>query len=183
MAFDPDAYLAEGGGVKETPFDPDTYLGIEKPVGTSIGDTLQKATAGLEMTIADIPLALGEAFSGLTKTVPASYYAAKEGLARPDQYSKEAIAAFDTQREYFRQLEQEAKVRETQGRSTTVGEAIRGAGQSLGFTVAGMAPAIAGGAVAGAAAGALFPPAEAATIPIGAIAGGIGSMEIGRAHV
>ena len=148
----------------------------EEPVGTSIGDTLQKTAADLEMSIADIPLALGEAFSGLTKTVPASFYAAKEGLARPDQYSKEAIAAFDTQREYFKKLEQEAATRKAEGRMTTAGEAVRGAGQSLGFTVAGMAPAIAGGAIAGAAAGALFPPAEVATIPIGAIAGGIGSM-------
>jgi len=127
-------------------------------------------------SVEDTVSALGEAFSGLTKTVPASYYAAKEGLARPDQYSKESIAAFDTQREYFKKLEQEAATRQAQGRMTSVGEAIRGAGQSLGFTVAGMAPAIAGGAVAGSVAGALFPPAEAATIPIGAIAGGIGSM-------
>jgi hypothetical protein len=147
-----------------------------KPVETSFTDKLQTATEELEMTIADIPLALGEAFSGLTKTAPASFYAAKEGLARPDQYSKEALAAFDTQREYFKQLEQQAKTREAEGKSTAVGEAIRGAGQSLGFTVAGMAPAIAGGAAAGAAASALFPPAASATIPIGAIAGGIGSM-------
>jgi hypothetical protein len=147
-----------------------------KPVGTSFTDKLQTATEELEMTIADIPLALGEAFSGLTKTAPASFYAAKEGLARPDQYSKEALAAFDTQREYFKQLEQQAKTREAEGKSTAVGEAIRGAGQSLGFTVAGMAPAIAGGAITGAAASALFPPAASATIPIGAIAGGIGSM-------
>ena len=155
-----------------------TFLDEEtkEPVGTSLGDTLQKTAADLEMSIADIPLALGEAFSGLTKTVPASFYAAKEGLARPDQYSKEAIAAFDTQREYFKKLEQEAATRKVEGRMTSVGEAVRGAGQSLGFTVAGMAPAIAGGAVAGAVAGALFPPAEVATIPIGAIAGGIGSM-------
>jgi hypothetical protein len=148
----------------------------EEPVGTSFTDKLQTATEELEMTIADIPLALGEAFSGLTKTAPASFYAAKEGLARPDQYSKEALAAFDTQREYFKQLEQQAKTREAEGKSTAVGEAIRGAGQSLGFTVAGMAPAIAGGAITGAAASALFPPAASATIPIGAIAGGIGSM-------
>ena len=176
MAFDPDAYLAEGGGVKETSFDPDSYLGIEKPVGTSIGDTLQKTAADLEMSIADIPLALGEFFSGITKVVPASVAFAKEGLVRPDQYSKESIAAFDTQREYFKKLEQEAAARKAEGRMTSVGEAVRGAGQSAGFTIAGMAPAIAGGAVAGAAAGALFPPAEVATIPIGAIAGGIGSM-------
>ena len=155
-----------------------TFLDEEtkEPAGTSIGDTLQKTAADLEMSIADIPLALGEAFSGLTKTVPASFYAAKEGLARPDQYSKEAIAAFDTQREYFKKLEQEAATRKAEGRLTSAGEAIRGAGQSLGFTVAGMAPAIAGGAVAGTAASALFPPAAVATIPIGAIAGGIGSM-------
>jgi hypothetical protein len=171
-------YLNQSLGSSDTGMSADLFLDeqLKEPADTSIGDTLQKTAADLEMSIADIPLALGEAFSGLTKTVPASFYAAKEGLARPDQYSKEALAAFDTQREYFKKLEQEAATRKAEGRMTTAGEAIRGAGQSLGFTVAGMAPAIAGGAIAGAAAGALFPPAEVATIPIGAIAGGIGSM-------
>ena len=171
-------YLNQSLGSSDAAMSADLFLDeqLKEPADTSVGDTLQKTAADLEMSIADIPLALGEAFSGLTKTVPASFYAAKEGLARPDQYSKEAIAAFDTQREYFKKLEQEAATRKAEGRMTSVGEAVRGAGQSLGFTVAGMAPAIAGGAAAGAVAGALFPPAEVATIPIGAIAGGIGSM-------
>jgi len=187
MAFDIDVFLKESGsGVvenesqtkkpqsvqpKETAFDIDTFL-KENVSQKSISSPEPSQFFSIEDTVSS----LGEAFSGLTKTVPASYYAAKEGLARPDQYSKESIAAFDAQREYFKQKEKEAATRGAEGRMTSVGEAIRGAGQSLGFTVTGMAPAIAGGAMAGAAAGALFPPSEAATIPIGAIAGGIGSM-------
>jgi hypothetical protein len=171
-------YLNQALGSSDTEISADRFLDeqLKEPADTSLGDTLQKTAADLEMSIADIPLALGEAFSGLTKTVPASYYAAKEGLVRPDQYSKEAIAAFDTQREYFKKLEQEAAARKTEGRSTAAGEAIRGAGQSLGFTVGGMAPSIVAGGLTGLAVGAAFPPAEAATVPIGAIASGVMSM-------
>jgi hypothetical protein len=125
--------------------------------------------------VLDTASAIGEAASDLITGVPAAMRRAKVGLIRPDQYSPEDVIAFEAERKRNEQLEIERQKRISAGEETSVGSAIREAGRSLGFTAANILPAMAGGAAAGAIAGAAFPAAEVATIPIGVIASGIGA--------
>jgi len=84
MAFDPDAYLAEGGGVKETPFDPDSYLGIEKPVGTSIGQEISQIPAALKESFGQPLEAMGE--TAQVAGFPAVGAALKGAIQEPEGY-------------------------------------------------------------------------------------------------
>jgi hypothetical protein len=84
MAFDPDAYLAEGGGVKETPFDPDAYLGIEKPVGTSIGQEISQIPAALKQSFGQPLEAMGE--TAQVAGFPAVATALKGAIQEPEGY-------------------------------------------------------------------------------------------------
>jgi len=120
--------------------------------------------------IGDTVSALGEAAVDVYKGFPASYYSLTEGLKRPDQYSPEAKAAFASSRERNAQLDAERVQREQAGTETSVGSTIREAGKSLNFSLANMAAAIPAGLAAGAVAGAVFPPSEAVTVPVGAVA-------------
>lgn len=84
MAFDPDAYLAEGGGVKETPFDPDAYLGIQKPVGTSIGQEISQLPAALKQSFGQPLEAIGE--TAQVAGFPAVATALKGAIQEPEGY-------------------------------------------------------------------------------------------------
>jgi hypothetical protein len=84
MAFDPDAYLAEGGGVTETPFDPDSYLGIEKPVGTSIGQEISQLPAALKQSFGQPLEAMGE--TAEVAGFPAVGAALKGAIQEPEGY-------------------------------------------------------------------------------------------------
>lgn len=84
MAFDPDAYLAEGGGVKETPFDPDAYLGIQKPVGTSIGQEISQLPAALKQSFGQPLEAIGQ--TAQVAGFPAVATALKGAIQEPEGY-------------------------------------------------------------------------------------------------
>jgi hypothetical protein len=105
MAFDPDAYLAEGGGVKKTPFDPDVYLGIEKSTMDKAGDFLQSTAFDLEDTIGLI----GRIPEALAVQLPAGYQKLVSGTAIPKKSEAiEADLAFQAQNQ--KELEDQIKI-------------------------------------------------------------------------
>lgn len=131
----------------------------------------------------DIAESAYHAFRDLPTTVPASFYRAKEGLARPDLYSEGAKAAMEAERQLQaqRQAEREAKI--ISGQSSKVGEALEQGGQSLGFSVGSMAPQVAASAGTGALAGSVLGPEGTAiggAIGVGAgmLAGGVSAYRM-----
>jgi hypothetical protein len=147
MAFDPDAYLAEGGGVTETPFDPDSYLGIEKPEPREF------------FSFEDAVSAIGTIPEALAVGVPAAYQKLVTGLEIPEK--SEAI---ESELAFQQRIQTEQEDRVASGKATSVGSAIRQAVPSLGFSVLPMVAAIPagiGGAMAGGPAAPVTGPAAA----------------------
>lgn len=116
--------------------------------------------------LGDFASAAGGFISALPTTGTEAFYRMKERSKRPDQFSPEAQAAFAESRALQERMAQEQAEREKAGTSTTIGQAIREATSSSGYTLGSMLPAIAGGVATGAAAGALAG-------PVGKVVGGI----------
>ena len=110
--------------------------------------------------------------TGLSTTIPASYYRLAEDNTRPDQYSPEAKAAFAADEQLQQQSEAERVRREKAGEATQLGSAIRSAIPSSGFSLGSMAAAIPAGLATGAATQAALPMVPGA----GLVGGLVGSM-------
>ena len=130
--------------------------------------------------LGDFASAAGGFISALPTTGTEAFYRMKEGSKRPDQFSPEAQAAFAESRALQERMTQEQAEREKAGTSTTIGQAIREATSSSGYTLGSMVPALAvgiGGRMVGAKAGAL---AGAATgVPQLAAVGAVGGALLG----
>ena len=124
------------------------------------------------ISLADTASALGDVFRGLPPTLKASYYQITESGTRPDKRSdayKQAMAERDAFLDSLQQV--------PEGQKTDVGEAIRGAAGSIGFTGIAAGSALAAGAV-GRAVGTRVGGAVGGTLggAAGAPAGGVGAI-------
>ena len=126
--------------------------------------------------LGDTASALAEIPSELYQGIPIAFRRMRLGLQDPSSYSPEDAAAFEAESQRQAVLQQEQEAREARGENTSVGDAFRGAVRSLPFSVSTMVPSIAAGAGTGAAVGAVFPPSELVTVPVGAIAGTAAGM-------
>lgn len=117
------------------------------------------------LDVTDLASSVGSAFGGLRKTLPASIQRLRVGLNRPDTYPEGAKRAFSEEKEFSDQTARENTYRLLTGNLGSVGESIREAGPSLGFSLASMGAAIpssVAGGVAGTAIGG----------PVGGVIGG-----------
>jgi len=170
MAFDPDAYLAEGGGVKETSFDPDSYLGIEKPVGTSIGDTLQTAAEELEAGVGRAGSAFAKSAVGsvrmFTDLFGANNKVSKEIAGVEDYIDQFTTAQAKQDKEEISRLFQEAEGKGLGNKVMAGLKAVAVSPETLGPEMAGyMLPSLAAGILTG---GASIPVQIGAQATIGA---------------
>jgi hypothetical protein len=162
MAFDPDAYLAGGGSVRETlSFDPDAYLGIQKPVGTSFTQEVEQIGPAFIESLGRPLENMGESFEVVGFKGVAD--ALKGAITEPENYVSAA------------QQFMEPKPEESQFMGFAWQYAPRAAVEQAGQAVLSIAGRVVGGA-AGAIAGA---PAG----PAGVVAGTAAGIFLGPAIV
>lgn len=120
--------------------------------------------------VSDLASGVWDALSGLGTTAPAAFHGLLEGLERPDKYSPAAKEAFAKAEALQREMQAKTEARQASGESTSVGESLREAGGSLGFSGVAMGSGLLGG-LAG----------DVVGKGLGMLAGPLGSAIIGKA--